>query len=76
MGVQSNMDAPKFAIVNFISDDTTEIVPDNWLSQEKTKCYFPDGITSGKIKKLVKRMEDVGANFILYDCKVIDFFGK
>ena len=64
------------AIVNFVADNTIEVVRVNWIVDNM--CWWPpkDLFTPERFKKAVKRTESVGLNWVKLDVKVIKVFGK
>ena len=63
-------------IVDFIERNEVDIVPDNWISTNRTRCYWPSYKTSGRIKQAVIAREEPDDNYTAYKCKVIYHSGK
>ena len=47
-----------FCIVEFLGDDTVDIVPESWLCDGETQCYWPNWVSASKIQKAIRKQEE------------------
>jgi hypothetical protein len=75
-----NTEQPKknFVVVNFTLDNSAEVVPRKWISDDGCKCFWPiTGSSSASFRKLKENpLSSPLADWIQYDIKIIKSYGK
>lgn len=60
----------KYAVVEFLCDNSCSVIQESWLTTDRSKCYFPSINSFHKlIQKEIKR-EKV-EKWVQYDIKII-----
>lgn len=71
----------KYAVIEFIDEETVEVASTKWLSEDKRSCYWPNSFGK-KLTKLIANhfdpLKDVDKNVIwqVYKCRVFGTYGK
>lgn len=68
--------AKTWTIVIFTDEDSVEVVPSNWIVNDK--CYWPSMLTSEKLKTAIKHHDAVNTSWPTYPIRLIrnGTFGK
>lgn len=63
-----------FYIVKFCKSQTFDIVPYNWV--KNNKCSWPNHLKNSDVQNLVKMKKDPEKNWNLYDVEILKAKGK
>lgn len=68
-------DGSSHLIVYFPVDDSVEVVPVGWLTEDRAKCYFAVA-NSKQVKRMVKNSLPVLPQWLAYDCRIFWEYGE
>lgn len=63
----------QFAVVKFLTENLVEAVSLSWLTDEGTKCYWPDSTLN--YKNLVKKHQSPSVKWSVHPCEILGVFG-
>lgn len=74
---QQLKDLKSFVVVHFYnSDDTYEVVPRHWISEDQTTSHFPAGPSKAVLKLQTNKNTSVDPAWPVYDINIIKSYGN
>jgi hypothetical protein len=63
-----------FSVVHFLNDDSVEVVPSKWITEDS--CKFPDKLTKGLGKLLRNSDKEPCDSWESYKIKLVKSYGR
>lgn len=70
------MELKSFSVVNFLIDNSVEVVPSSWITEDQKHCVFPSNKPQGLQKLQAQAGSKVDKSWPVWEITILKSYGK